>query len=92
MAQPQPLLTPTWHLNTDLNPLLDEQAEIERAIFATLAANGMRDGCHIRLTLSRGAKTTSSMNPNFNVFGYNTFEHKPKLQRFRVHIVQTKAP
>jgi branched-subunit amino acid aminotransferase/4-amino-4-deoxychorismate lyase len=46
------------------------QAEIERAIFATLAANGMRDSCHIRLTMSRGVKTTSSMNPNFNVFGY----------------------
>eukprot|EP00601_Ochromonadales_sp_CCMP2298_P025818 CAMPEP_0173284878 /NCGR_PEP_ID=MMETSP1143-20121109/8296_1 /TAXON_ID=483371 /ORGANISM="non described non described, Strain CCMP2298" /LENGTH=603 /DNA_ID=CAMNT_0014222961 /DNA_START=85 /DNA_END=1893 /DNA_ORIENTATION=+ len=39
------------------------------AIFQCLSANGMRDGVHIRLTLSRGAKLTSSMNPQFNVFG-----------------------
>ncbi len=37
--------------------------EVRRALFATLAANGMRDGAHVRLTLSRGLKTTSSMNP-----------------------------
>ena len=43
--------------------------EIFRAVFATLAANGMRDATHIRLTLTRGEKTTSSMNPNFNVYG-----------------------
>ena len=42
---------------------------IKCAIFRTLAANGMRDGVHIRLTLSRGEKTTSSMNPRFNVYG-----------------------
>ena len=39
------------------------------AIFRTLAANGMRDSAHIRLTLTRGQKITSSMNPNFNVYG-----------------------
>ena len=44
---------------------------VRSAIFRTLAANGMRDGAHIRLTLTRGAKLTSSMNPNFNVFGTN---------------------
>lgn len=37
--------------------------EVRRALFTTLAANGMRDGVHVRLTLSRGLKTTSSMNP-----------------------------
>jgi branched-subunit amino acid aminotransferase/4-amino-4-deoxychorismate lyase len=42
---------------------------IKTAIFKTLAANGMDDGVHIRLTLTRGAKLTSSMNPVFNVFG-----------------------
>ena len=41
------------------------------AIFKTLAANGMRDGAHVRLTLTRGCKITSSMNPKFNVFGCN---------------------
>ena len=29
----------------------------------------MRDGVHVRLTLSRGEKLTSSMNPVFNVYG-----------------------
>lgn len=43
--------------------------EIVEAIFKTLAANGMRDNAHMRLTLTRGEKCTSSMNPNFNVYG-----------------------
>jgi branched-subunit amino acid aminotransferase/4-amino-4-deoxychorismate lyase len=44
---------------------------IRRAVFRTLAANAMRDDAHIRLTLTRGAKITSSMNPAFNIFGTN---------------------
>lgn len=40
-------------------------AEIQR----TLAANGMRDGVHIRLTLSRGVKFTSGMDPRLNGSG-----------------------
>jgi len=43
--------------------------EITEAIFRTLAVNGMRDEAHMRLTLTRGEKYTSSMNPNFNVYG-----------------------
>jgi hypothetical protein len=43
--------------------------QITKAIFRTLAANGMRDQAHIRLTLTRGEKCTSSMNPKFNVYG-----------------------
>jgi hypothetical protein len=43
--------------------------EVTEAIFRTLAANGMRDHAHIRLTLTRGEKCTSSMNPKFNVYG-----------------------
>lgn len=35
----------------------------------TLAANGMTDGVHIRLTLTRGVKTTSGMDPRLNVAG-----------------------
>ncbi|HEY2142787.1 MAG TPA: aminotransferase class IV [Candidatus Udaeobacter sp.] len=35
----------------------------------TLAANKMRDGVHIRLTLSRGVKTTSGMDPRLNHSG-----------------------
>lgn len=40
-------------------------AEIKR----TLAANRMRDGVHIRLTLTRGVKYTSGMDPRLNTFG-----------------------
>ena len=43
--------------------------EIRSAIFETLAANGMRDNAHIRLTLTRGEKVTSGMNPRFNQSG-----------------------
>ena len=43
--------------------------EVVEAIFRTLAVNGMRDGAHMRLTLTRGEKCTSSMNPKFNVYG-----------------------
>jgi branched-chain amino acid aminotransferase len=35
----------------------------------TLAANKMRDGVHIRLTLSRGLKITSGMDPRLNQTG-----------------------
>ena len=43
--------------------------EVRAAIFATLQANGMRDNTHIRLTLTRGEKVTSGMNPRFNRSG-----------------------
>jgi len=43
--------------------------EVVRALFATLEANGMRDGVHIRLTLTRGRKVTSGMDPRLNQYG-----------------------
>lgn len=43
--------------------------EVRAALFATLKANGMRDNVHIRLTLTRGEKVTSGMNPRFNQNG-----------------------
>jgi len=43
--------------------------EIKSAIFNTLKANGMRKDTHIRLTLTRGKKITSGMNPELNQFG-----------------------
>jgi branched-chain amino acid aminotransferase len=43
--------------------------EIKKAVFETLEANGMRDGVHIRLTLTRGEKITSGMNPRLNQSG-----------------------
>lgn len=43
--------------------------EIKKAIFETLHANGMRDETHIRLTLTRGEKITSGMDPRLNTKG-----------------------
>lgn len=44
-------------------------AAIREAIFDTLEANGMTDETHIRLTLTRGEKVTSGMNPKLNQSG-----------------------
>lgn len=43
--------------------------EIRAALFATLQANGMTDETHVRLTLTRGEKITSGMNPRLNQAG-----------------------
>ena len=43
--------------------------DIVAAVFATLEANGMCDGVHARMTLSRGLKSTSGMDPRLNVHG-----------------------
>jgi branched-chain amino acid aminotransferase group I len=43
--------------------------DIRNAVFTTLRANDMRDGAHIRLTLTRGEKITSGMNPRLNQAG-----------------------
>jgi len=43
--------------------------DVKKAVFATLEANGMKDDTHIRLTLTRGEKITSGMNPKLNQFG-----------------------
>src|SRR5881394_4461813 len=48
----------------------------------TLAANNMRDGVHIRLTLTRGVKVTSGMDPRLNQSGPTLIvlaEHKPPV-------------
>jgi branched-chain amino acid aminotransferase len=43
--------------------------EIVEQLRRTLAANGMHDGVHIRLTLTRGIKLTSGMDPRLNASG-----------------------
>jgi branched-chain amino acid aminotransferase group I len=48
---------------------IPSQPDIRAALFATLEANGMRDGVHVRLTLTRGSKVTSGMSPRFNRSG-----------------------
>jgi branched-chain amino acid aminotransferase group I len=42
---------------------------VKKALFDTLKANGMRDETHIRLTLTRGEKVTSGMDPRWNRSG-----------------------
>jgi branched-chain amino acid aminotransferase len=54
-------------------------AEIAEAITETLRANRMVDGVHIRLTLTRGVKVTSGMDPRLNRSGATLIvlaEHK----------------
>ncbi|MFT4943114.1 MAG: branched-chain amino acid aminotransferase [Candidatus Paceibacteria bacterium] len=48
---------------------IPSKAEIKKAIKQTLEANGMNDDIHIRLTLSRGEKITSGMDPRLNQSG-----------------------
>ncbi len=63
---------------TDIPPAERLIEEIRR----TLDANRMRDGVHIRLTLSRGVKITSGMDPRLNQSGSTLIvlaEHKPPV-------------
>ncbi|MCP3903409.1 MAG: aminotransferase IV [Planctomycetes bacterium] len=56
--------------------------EIIEEIRRTLAANSMRDGVHVRLTLSRGLKYTSGLDPRINRSGSMLIvlaEHKPPV-------------
>lgn len=57
-------------------------AEIIEQVRRTLAANQMHDSVHIRLTLSRGVKYTSGMDPRLNTRGTTLIvlaEHKPPV-------------
>lgn len=56
--------------------------EITGQLRRTLAANHMRDGVHVRLTLTRGVKVTSGMDPRLNQSGPTLIilaEHKPPV-------------
>ena len=56
--------------------------DIKTAIFSTLKENGMKNDTHIRLTLSRGLKITSGMDPKLNQFGCTLIvlaEWKPSI-------------
>jgi branched-chain amino acid aminotransferase len=65
-------------------------AELKR----TLAANQMRDGVHIRLTLTRGVKITSGMDPRLNQSGPTLIilaEHKaPVYAKTGLKLVTSK--
>jgi branched-chain amino acid aminotransferase len=56
--------------------------QIVTEIRRTLEANGMFDGVHLRLTLTRGVKITSGMDPRLNQSGPTLIvlaEHKPPV-------------
>ncbi len=61
---------------------IPSHAEISEQIRRTLDANNMTDGVHIRLTLTRGVKYTSGMDPRLNTAGPTLIvlaEHKPPV-------------
>src|SRR5258708_7873645 len=62
----------------------------------TLAANSMRDGAHVRLTLTRGVKITSGMDPRLNQGGPTLIvlaEHKPPVYtKTGLNLITTKIP
>jgi branched-chain amino acid aminotransferase len=61
---------------------IPEREWIVNEIRRTLAANRMYDGVHIRLTLTRGVKLTSGMDPRLNQSGPTLIvlaEHKPPV-------------
>src|SRR6202158_4438149 len=61
---------------------LPPREKIIEELKRTLTANKMRDGVHIRLTLSRGVKITSGMDPRLNQSGATLIilaEHKPPV-------------
>jgi branched-chain amino acid aminotransferase len=61
---------------------MPSHAEIIEQIRRTLAANQMTDGVHIRITLTRGVKVTSGMDPRLNTAGPTLIvlaEHKPPV-------------
>ncbi len=61
---------------------IPDDAAITAEIARTLSANRMRDGVHVRLTLTRGVKITSGMDPRLNQAGPTLIvvaEHKPPV-------------
>lgn len=66
-------------------------AYITEEIRKTLIANDMRDGAHIRLTLTRGVKITSGMDPRLNQAGPTLIvlaEHKaPVYDRSGLNLI-----
>jgi branched-chain amino acid aminotransferase len=72
--------------------------EIVAALAETLAANRMYDGVHVRLTLTRGVKVTSGMDPRLNQSGCTLIvlaEHKAPVYAttgLRLHTSWVRRP
>lgn len=63
-------------------PQIPSHETLIEEIKKTLEANDMRDGVHVRLTLTRGVKYTSGMDPRINDAGPTLIvlaEHKPPV-------------
>jgi branched-chain amino acid aminotransferase len=63
-------------------PAIPSSDELVEQLRRTLVANTMTDGVHIRLTLTRGVKITSGMDPRLNQSGPTLIivaEHKPPV-------------
>src|SRR6266516_7861564 len=75
-------------------PEIPSREEIIEEIKRTLAANKMRDGVHIRLTLTRGLKITSGMDPRLNQNGPTLIvlaEHKsPVYAKTGLNLITSK--
>ncbi|BCX46767.1 branched chain amino acid aminotransferase [Haloferula helveola] len=77
---------------------LPEREEVIEALRQTLVANGMKDGVHVRLTISRGIKYTSGLDPRINTQGCSLFilaEFKPPVysdQGVRLVTVSQRRP
>ena len=62
--------------------VIPDDDTIRHELRRTLEANGMHDGVHVRLTLTRGVKLTSGMDPRLNQSGPTLIvlaEHKPPV-------------
>src|SRR3954453_2989008 len=74
---------------------IPSREKIIEEIRRTLAANRMRDGVHIRLTLTRGLKITSGMDPRLNQSGPTLIvlaEHKaPVYAKTGLRLITSKT-
>ncbi len=75
--------------------VIPSDEELIEEIRRALAANRMRDGVHIRLTLTRGVKVTSGMDPRLNQSGPTLIvlaEHKsPVYDRSGLRLVTSSV-
>src|SRR5881409_939400 len=73
---------------------IPSREKIVEELKRTLAANKMRDGVHIRLTLTRGVKITSGMDPRLNQSGATLIvlaEHKaPVYAKTGLNLITSK--
>jgi branched-chain amino acid aminotransferase len=74
---------------------IPQREKIIEEIKRTLAANKMSDGVHIRVTLTRGVKTTSGMDPRLNQSGSTLIvlaEHKaPVYTKTGLSLITSKV-